>query len=252
MIVNSIIKMAQDMDIAYEILENDDKTEIEYVYHISDIHVRSKERHTEYNEVFNRTFAKLNELIGNNTKKSVIVLTGDITHTKTEISPETVRIVRKFLKKLAVIATVILIAGNHDCCMTNKDRLDVLSIVVGDTDGYDEDDDNIYQDPVIIKKCKHTIFYLKKTGFYRYHNIIFGVTSIYSEFFLTADMVEKRFLKKVTQKNRYMIALYHDTIDNSIIDSGQKLQSEHLNAGDFNGYDYVFLGDIHKFQYMNQ
>src|SRR4051794_39088254 len=66
-------------------LKDDGKTEIAYVYHISDIHIRNTQRHTEYKEVFERTYQKLRTLVGSNKKKSLIVLTGDIMHTKTEL-----------------------------------------------------------------------------------------------------------------------------------------------------------------------
>ena len=35
-------------------------------------------------------------------------------------------------------------------------------------------------------------------------------------------------------------------------DVGYRMNNEQLLAEDFDGYDYVMLGDIHKFQYMNE
>ncbi len=243
--------MADDTSTIHQILENNDKREIEYIYHLSDIHVRPRKiRHQEYIKIFDSTFKKMVSLIGNNTKKTMIVLTGDIMHTKTEQCPDAIHVVRDFLTNLTNIAPVILIAGNHDCNMSNKTRLDALSPIVGDDTCYSGE--NIYNVPIIIKKSKNTLYYLKKTGFYQYHNIIFGVTDIFSKFLLKSDMVDKTFLKNVKQKNKYLIALYHGTIDKSQIDSGHKMHQENLNAGDFDGYNYVMLGDIHKFQYMNK
>lgn len=79
-------------------LKDDTKTEIRYVYHISDIHIRNTQRHTEYREVFERTYQKLINQIGLNKKSSLIILTGDIMHTKTELSPESFLIAQDFLK----------------------------------------------------------------------------------------------------------------------------------------------------------
>ena len=65
-------------------IKDDGKTEIQYIYHLSDIHIRKANRFVEYVEVFNRTYKKLSLMIGQNKKKSLIVLTGDIMHLKTE------------------------------------------------------------------------------------------------------------------------------------------------------------------------
>lgn len=236
-------------DIIYQILENDDQTEIEHVYHLSDIHIRNTQRHQEYKEVFERTYAELKKHIGNNIKKSLIVLTGDIVHSKTELSPEVVHIVNYFFKNLIDIAPVILIAGNHDCNLSNKNRMDALSPVVDD--GENDDNHDIDKNPVIIKKgtCGN-LYYIRKTGFYRFYNIVFGMTSMFDKMLLVADSLDDKIYNSIKQKNKFKIALYHGTIDKAQTDSGYKL-NEQLNAGDFDGYDYVMLGDIHKYQYMN-
>jgi len=67
----------------YTIIENNLTTEIKYVYHISDIHVRrfehkNKHRQIEYNEVFDRLYKKIKLQIGTLKHKSIIILTGDI------------------------------------------------------------------------------------------------------------------------------------------------------------------------------
>ena len=54
------------------------------IYHISDIHIRLKDRHLEYRNVFDNLYKKLNR----KKKNSLIVLTGDILHSKDELSPE--------------------------------------------------------------------------------------------------------------------------------------------------------------------
>ena len=63
------------------------------IYHISDIHIRSLERHTEYQEVFDRlyTFLKNDIKLDN-----LIAITGDIIHEKDNLKPETVLLCRKF------------------------------------------------------------------------------------------------------------------------------------------------------------
>lgn len=48
-----------DKTVLHQILENDNKTEIEYVYHLLDIHIINTQRHQEYKEVFERTYEEL-------------------------------------------------------------------------------------------------------------------------------------------------------------------------------------------------
>ncbi len=45
--------------------------------------------------------------------------------------------------------------------------------------------------------------------------------------------------------------MYHGPVHNAKTDVGYRMNNEQLLAEDFIGYDYVMLGDIHKYQYMN-
>ena len=215
-------------------LIDDGKTEIKYVYHISDVHIRNTQRHDEYKEVFAKTHKKLKTIIADNAETSVIVLTGDIMHTKTELSPEAIYLAYHFFKLLTDIASVILIPGNHDCNLSNMDRLDALTPIVQDIGKMDK------------------LYYLKQSGIYQYQNIIFGVTSIFDEKLVSADKVTREVWKNVKYKNKYKIALYHGAVHNAKTDVGYRMNNQELLAEDFNGYDYVMLGDIHKFQYLNE
>jgi len=207
------------------------KTEIKYVYHLSDIHIRNIQRHNEYREVFSRTYTKIQSLIGNNKDKSLIVLTGDIVHTKTELSPEAVSLTHHFFKNLSEIAPVILIPGNHDCNLSNRNRMDALTPIVDDIGNFDD------------------LFYLKNSGFYQYNNIIFGVTSIFDNILITANKID---IDMIGYKNKFKIGLYHGQVHGAKTDVGYRMNNEELLVEHFKGYDYVFLGDIHKFQYMDE
>jgi DNA repair exonuclease SbcCD ATPase subunit len=213
-------------------LEDDGVTEIKYIYHLSDIHINNTKRHTEYNEVFTRLYDKLRKKIGDNQSSSLIVLTGDIMHGKTEISPESMIIAYYFFKNLSDIATVICIVGNHDCNLSNLDRLDPLSPIVHD-----------------IGRLKN-FYYLKKSGFYQYYNIMFGYTSIFDQKLVSADQIGKVQWSKVKQHNRYRIALYHGPVQGSVTDVGYRMRGD-LIVDHFKGYDYVLLGDNHRHQYLN-
>lgn len=215
-------------------LKDDTKTEIKYIYHLSDIHIRNTQRHVEYGEIFVKVYQKLKLLIGSNKKQSLIVLTGDIMHTKTELSPEAVSIACQLFKSLNEIATVILIAGNHDCNLSNKNRLDALTPIVEDLANYSN------------------FYYLKKSGLYQYYNIIFGVTSIFDEVLVHSDKITKDVWSSIKQKNKYKIALYHGPVHGAKTDVGYRMHNEHLTVEDFTGYHYVLLGDIHRYQYLNK
>lgn len=207
------------------ILEDDGEKEIKYVYHLADIHIRNYQRHNEYSEVFNRLYKKIQK------DNAIIVIAGDIMHSKTELSPEAINMTYYLFKKLSDIAPVFIIAGNHDCNLSNKNRLDALSPIVED-----------------IGKLPN-FYYLKKSGIYQYYNILFGVTSILENIFV--DIPNNKHFKKMTQKNKYKIALFHGPVHGAETDVGYRFNNNEFLVEDFKNYDYVFLGDIHKYQYLN-
>ena len=215
-------------------LKSDPQITIRYVYHLSDIHIRNNQRHTEYKEVFERTYKTISDQIGTRHKESIIIITGDIMHSKTELSPEAIKFVWYFFKNLSAITTLIVIPGNHDCNLSNKGRLDAISPIVDD-----------------IGKLSN-FYYLKKSGLYQLHNIIFGVTSIFDDILIPASKITKGMIKGITHKNPYLIALYHGAVHGAKTDVGYRMNNTQLLAKDFDGYDYVFLGDIHKYQYLNE
>lgn len=199
---------------------------IEKIYHMSDIHIRDTDRHTEYIQIFNECYDVL--------KKSaeicniLIVITGDIMHTK-KPSPDANVLAQSFFKNLSSIAPTIVIPGNHDCNLSNADRSDALGPVLG---------------------LWPNLFYLKESGFYAYNNIVFGVTSVYDKNILQFNSkVINRYKKAVD--NIYTIALYHGIVNKSTDDIGYRFSSN-VSVDDFEGYDYVLLGDIHKWQYLNK
>ena len=60
-------------------------TSIDKIFHISDIHIRTLKRHKEYEEVFENLFLHIAQ---HATNQSICVLTGDIVHSKLDMSPE--------------------------------------------------------------------------------------------------------------------------------------------------------------------
>jgi len=220
-------------------LETDNKTEVRYIYHISDVHIRNgEERRQEYEEVFQHLFKKIAEQIDDN-NENLIVVTGDILHHGIDSEPSAYALATNFFTGLLQIANVIVIAGNHDHNMNNINELDALSILftkIGDQP-------TPFDKFMAIKGKPNNIYYLKSTGFYLFHNIIFSMTCMFDDEVLSLDKLDNQ----MQQNNIYKIALYHGfvqaTTDGPIIPK--------FNIDHFRGYDYVLLGDIHKFRYVN-
>ena len=76
---------------------------LKYIHHISDIQIRNLKRHTEYEEVFERTY----EAVRKNKDNSVAYIGGDIAHSKTDMSPELVDQLSRLFKNLSDIVPTI-------------------------------------------------------------------------------------------------------------------------------------------------
>ena len=132
--------------------------ELKKVIQISDIHIRLFKRHREYREVFSTLYKQL-FLKGAMFENSVILVSGDILHAKTDLSPEMVSLASEFLRKLADIAPTLVIVGNHDLNLANSFRLDSLS-------------------PIIENISHPDLYYLKDSGIYTVADTDFALYSI--------------------------------------------------------------------------
>ena len=208
-------------------------SKVEKIYHLSDIHIRLQKRHDEYKKVFTNLYHQLKEEVktslGGDCHKGLIVITGDILHSKTELSPECVSITADFFQKLAKIMPLVLMAGNHDANLNNNNRMDSLT-------------------PIVEKvMSKSQCYYLRHSGFYRFSNVLFGLTSVFDYNFVKASDIQKLELDGIEHK----IGLFHGRVDGAITDTGATMEGERgINKKSFDGYDYVLLGDIHKHQFM--
>jgi DNA repair protein SbcC/Rad50 len=194
---------------------------VKYIFQLADIHIRLDiRRHKEYNLVFERLYEYLKKQ-----KKGIVVVCGDILHSKNELSPEVVQMTINFFKNLGNIMDVFIIMGNHDVNLSNKNKLDSLTPLLAEINS------------------KNNIHYLKDTGIYNYKNITFSVVSILDNQFIKASDVETSNLK---------IALFHGAVHGAETDVGHRMNDTEYVVKDFDGYDYVLLGDIHKFQYLDE
>lgn len=220
----------------YEKIKFDEK--INHIYHISDIHVHLQSKHKEYQQVFNNLYHYLkNEKLNEENLNNVIVITGDILHSKTELTPECIELTRNFFNNLSLIFPLIFIAGNHDVNLSNSERLDSLTPIYN---GLDD-------------KCN--CFYLKDTGLYSFNNVLFSVSSIRDY-----DIIDPEEIKKSDfyTEDMKLICLFHGRVDGVILFNKTSLEGEinsktnkTITPSSFNGYDLTLLGDIHKRQYLD-
>ena len=207
------------MIILEDMLNNNSK--IKYIYHISDIHIRRYEKHNEYEYIFEKLYEYFKKVKNEN---SIIVLTGDLLHNKDNLTPDCVMKTWNFLNELQMIMPLFLITGNHDFVETNNHVKDSIEAILNDKN---IDNKNIY--------------YLRNSGAYRYGNICFGVSSLIDKQFTYA--------KDIVSDAEYKIGLYHGGVGKTETSVGFKLNGDKL-VSDFDGYDYVLLGDIHKYQHV--
>lgn len=203
--------------------------QIKTIAHCADIHIRKLHRFVEYREVFGRFYEQLTKL-----KPDLIYIAGDVVHGKLDTSPEETRLVADFLLNLSNIAKTIVIPGNHDTNLNNKSREDVLSPIVD-----------------LIKQINPNIEYWKHSGKYTIGDVDFGVMSIFD---VDKDgmQIKSNLPDPSTMSNKHKIALFHGTVGNYEVDNGLVMRDDKIKVTDFNGYDIVMLGDIHKRQSLNE
>jgi DNA repair exonuclease SbcCD ATPase subunit/DNA repair exonuclease SbcCD nuclease subunit len=203
-----------------------DIKEFKNIFHIADIHLRLTKRHDEYKEVFE----KLYKSIEKTSEETVVTVLGDVLHSKSDLSPECVKITSEFLQNLADRRTTILIAGNHDATLANKNRLDSLS-------------------PIVDAINHKNLFYLKDSGLYILGDILFNHYSVFDE---PEKYIKYKDIPKIyLNETRYKIALFHGPVNNAITDVGYKVASRTITNEIFDGHDIVLLGDIHRHQVLN-
>jgi len=208
---------------------------LEKVFHISDVHCRLYKRHREYRDVFDNLYIELNKQ-KENYPNSIIYLSGDLVHLKTEMSPELVNIVDEFLDKLSNIFPLLIIPGNHDGNINNFNRMDSLE--------------------PIINRLKSTkidnIIYMKESGIYynKNNNVLFSIKSIYDEDELLS-VEEINNLDNNKFKDYKKIVSYHGVVNGATNESNYTFKNSSINKPILLEYDMGMLGDIHKFQYLS-
>lgn len=189
--------------------------------HLSDIHWRGLTRHDEYKRAFTKFFKKAREL-----KPNCIFIGGDIVHSKTQgISPELIDSLVWWFKGLAEIAPTHIILGNHDGLILNKDRQDAIT-------------------PIINSMNNDNLFLYKKSGTYDLNVPGFKLCVL-------SCFDEENWPKVKPDPSAISIAAFHGGVMGSVTDIDWTIEAD-ADLEMFDKFDFTFLGDIHKLQYLGK
>ncbi len=186
---------------------------INRIVHFSDLHIRLFKDHDQYREILKQMLKEFNDL-----KPDRIVFTGDLVHSKNQMTPELVDFVAWILSECAKITKTILIIGNHDFLENNVSRLDALT-------------------PVIESLKNDNIVYYKTRGVYEDENINWCVYSL----------MDHNIPPDINKSDKKNIGLFHGPVQGLYTDIGYKFE-EGFDTNKFKGCDLVLCGDIHKRQ----
>lgn len=191
---------------------------LKHVFHLADIHIRLFQRHEEYRDVFETLYE---DIRARDTENSIILVAGDIFHTKLDMSPELVSLTSDFLRNLANIAPTLVTDGNHDLNLSNLHRMRSL-------------------EPIITNISSKNLHYLRESGIYQIADTQLAVFSITDnqELWPSAEDMDSD-VKLVT---------YHGPVFGATTDTNYTITSRHVIETRFYGFDIAMLGDIHKAQ----
>lgn len=189
---------------------------IKKIIHFSDLHVRLFKDHDLYKNVLIDAINQWKEL-----QPDRIVFTGDLVHSKNQMTPELIEFVAWVLTECANITKTIVILGNHDMLENNLQRLDALT-------------------PIINSLNNPNVVFYKDRGVYDDENIDWVVFSL----------MEHNIPPDIESSNRIKIGLFHGPVVGLSTDIGYKFETG-FEVDKFNGCDLVLCGDIHKRQIFN-
>ena len=98
---------------------------IKRLVHFSDLHIRLFKDHDLYRGILETALKEWASI-----RPDRIVFTGDLVHSKNQMTPELIEFVAWVLSECAKIAKTIVIIGNHDFLENNNTRLDALTPII--------------------------------------------------------------------------------------------------------------------------
>jgi DNA repair exonuclease SbcCD nuclease subunit len=189
---------------------------IKKIVHFSDLHVRLFKDHDLYKNVLIDAINQWKEL-----QPDRIVFTGDLVHSKNQMTPELIEFVAWVMMECANITKTVVILGNHDMLENNLQRLDALT-------------------PIINSLNNPNVVFYKDRGVYNDENIDWVVFSL----------MEHNIPPDIESSDKIKIGLFHGPVVGLSTDIGYKFETG-FEVDKFNGCDLVLCGDIHKRQIFN-
>jgi 3',5'-cyclic AMP phosphodiesterase CpdA len=95
---------------------------VKTLIHFSDLHIRLFKDHDLYRSILTEAINQWKEL-----EPDRIIFTGDLVHSKNQMTPELIEMVSWILTECSFIAKTVIIPGNHDFLVNNTERLDALT-----------------------------------------------------------------------------------------------------------------------------
>jgi DNA repair exonuclease SbcCD ATPase subunit/DNA repair exonuclease SbcCD nuclease subunit len=188
----------------------------QYIFHISDIHIGSSGKNTsrasEYIAVFDSTITLLKKY---SPQTTIVAITGDVFHFKTNYSGEDVFLFKYLLNKLNEYK-VVLIPGNHDVNMKNEQSVDLISPIV---DSY------------------QNVIYHRNTAIFEVGNITFHHISMFDE------------IPQVSPNSHNTVLLYHGFVNGARFGT-HLINDAVIKAEILKSYKLCLLGDIHESQFV--
>ena len=214
---------------------------LNYIFHVSDIHIRHGDRkfcrYDEYATVFDRLFISIRQQIKElqlTPEEFVIIVSGDIFHNKNIVGNYGLTLYKKFIEGLVEIGKTIVFHGNHD---RNQNEIDQPSLVSS----------TIHVNNLVL---------LDKTTSFTIDDVGFSYVSIDDtlDFYKTAGRIEDLpEFPSLDQSIKHKVALFHGTFAQVRLYNGREV------TNDFRPYpfewiktfDFAILGDIHLRQKGN-
>ncbi len=184
---------------------------IKKLVHFSDLHLRLFKDHDLYRKILTDMLNQFREI-----KPDRVVFTGDLVHSKNQMTPELIEIVSWILTECSKISKTIIIPGNHDF-IPNLERLDALT-------------------PIINSLNNSNIVYYRDRGVYEDENVSWCV---YSQF-------QGNIPPEIGESKGVKIGLFHGPIQGLKTDLGFDFGDHAYETEKFRGLDVVLCGDIHK------
>jgi DNA repair exonuclease SbcCD nuclease subunit len=145
-----------------------------------------------------------------------IVFTGDLLHSKNQLTPELIEISVWLLNECSKIGKTILIFGNHDGLVNNNQRLDSIT-------------------PIVESMKNPNVVYYKDRGIYEDENVSWCV---YSQF-------QGNIPPEISEAKGVKIGLFHGPVQGLKTDLGYDFGDHAYDVEKFKGLDIVLCGDIH-------